>query len=69
MQLRLRQRPRDEWLAEFRRVDIPAAPVLDWREAMASDHARANGAMAAYCLGDAIVNAPTVPISVSLPLR
>lgn len=65
VQRHLKQRSRDEWLAAFRHADIPAAPVLDWREAMASDHAQANGAMASYSLEDATVHAPTVPISVT----
>lgn len=65
VQQHLKQRARDDWLAEFRRADIPAAPVLDWRDAMASAHAQENGAIASYVLDDVVVRTPTVPISVT----
>lgn len=65
IQRHLKQRSRDEWLVAFRQADVPAAPILDCREAMMSDHALANGAMASYPLDDGAVQVPTVPISVT----
>ncbi len=38
-----RQKPRDEWLAEFNRVGVPATPVYDLAEAFCDPQARARG--------------------------
>jgi len=62
---RLRRRPRDEWLAVLRRAQVPVAPVLDWREAMASPHARANGTMRSYDYRGREVTVPVAPSSVT----
>lgn len=65
IQSRIALRPRDEWLALLAQADVPAAPILDWREAMSSPHAAANGAMASYEYRGRTVRVPTIPVSVT----
>ncbi len=56
---------RETWVEALARADIPFAPVLDWREAMLSEHAEANGVMAAYDHRGITVRTPTMPVSVT----
>jgi len=65
IQARIATRPRDEWVAVLADADIPVAPVLDWREAMASDHAASNGVMTGYEYKGRQVRVPTAPVSVT----
>jgi crotonobetainyl-CoA:carnitine CoA-transferase CaiB-like acyl-CoA transferase len=44
---RLRERPRDHWLAQFQQAGIPAEPVLAFDEALAHPQAEAIGVLAA----------------------
>lgn len=62
---RLRQRTCEQWLDTFRAAQVPAAPVLDWREAAFGAHAQANGVMASYRVADAAICVPTPPASVT----
>ncbi|VTU29547.1 Formyl-coenzyme A transferase [Variovorax sp. SRS16] len=62
---RLRLKPRDEWVALLREAQVPVAPVLDWRESMASAHAQANGTMASYDYRERAVRVPVAPVSVT----
>lgn len=62
---RLRQRPRDEWVDILGQARVPAAPVLDWSEAMNSRHAQANGVIAEYESRGRQVRVPVAPVSVS----
>jgi crotonobetainyl-CoA:carnitine CoA-transferase CaiB-like acyl-CoA transferase len=55
----------DEWISLLRRAEVPIAPVLDWREAMKSEHAAANGAMAEYDYNGEKVRVPTTPVSIT----
>lgn len=65
IQARFLTRPREEWVSLLARADIPFAPVLDWREAMLSEHAAENGVIAAYEHRGKQVHVPTVPVSVT----
>ncbi|CAN5261185.1 CoA transferase [soil metagenome] len=65
IQSRLELRSRDEWMTLLANAQVPAAPILDWREAMASPHAADNGSFARYELRDATIVSPVVPVSVS----
>jgi crotonobetainyl-CoA:carnitine CoA-transferase CaiB-like acyl-CoA transferase len=62
---RLSQRTQKDWLAVFKAVGVPVAPVLDWREAAFGEHAEANGTMASYDLDGHEVRVPTTPVSVT----
>jgi crotonobetainyl-CoA:carnitine CoA-transferase CaiB-like acyl-CoA transferase len=62
---RLRCRKRDDWISILGQAEVPVAPVLDWRDAMASDHANANGTMAEYEYNGNTVRVPTSPASVT----
>jgi len=65
----IEQRTRTRSLAEWSRllaaVEVPFAPILDWREAMASPHAAANGVMADYEYRGHTVRVSTTPVSVT----
>ena len=61
----LRTKTRDEWTSILRDAQVPIAPVLDWREAMNSEHAQANGAMAEYEYNGKKVRVPTTPVSIT----
>ena len=65
IQAQFAKRTRDQWVEVLARVDIPFAPVLDWREAMASKHAEANGVMTGYEYKGKQVRVPTSPVSVT----
>lgn len=65
IQARIAARPRDEWVRLLARADVPVAPVLDWREAMQSPHAQANGLMTQYEYRGHTVRLPTTPVSVT----
>ena len=62
---RVRTRPRDAWAQALQQAGVPVAPVLDWREAMASEHARANGVMTHYSYRGREVHVPAAPVSVT----
>lgn len=62
---RFAARSRDEWLQILRAAEVPVAPVLDWREAMSSAHAEANGVMARYEYRGREVRVPTTPVSIT----
>ncbi len=65
IQQRLRTRNAADWIARLVAADIPVAPVLDWREAMHSPHAEANGVMTRYGLHGHEVEVPTTPVSIT----
>ncbi|GAB3348143.1 CaiB/BaiF CoA transferase family protein [Amycolatopsis echigonensis] len=65
IQERMRLRPRDEWERMLSAEDVPVAPILDWREAMNSEHAQANGAMNTVDYQGTPVTVPNVPVSVT----
>ncbi|PXY23423.1 hypothetical protein BAY59_27510 [Prauserella coralliicola] len=65
IQDRMRHRGRDEWERMLSAEEIPVAPLLDWREAMRSEHASANGAMNTVEYQGTPVYVPTVPVSVT----
>jgi crotonobetainyl-CoA:carnitine CoA-transferase CaiB-like acyl-CoA transferase len=62
---RLCLKPCDEWLAILREARVPVAPVLDWRESMASAHAQANGVMGSYAHRGRAVRVPVTPVSIT----
>jgi crotonobetainyl-CoA:carnitine CoA-transferase CaiB-like acyl-CoA transferase len=55
----------DEWNDILAEADVPAALVIDWRDAMASEHANANGAMLHYPYKDRAADIPMTPVSVT----
>lgn len=64
VQQQMGTRARDEWVGLLAAADVPVAPVLDWREAISSDHVAANGAMATYRFRGRDVSVPTTPVSI-----
>jgi crotonobetainyl-CoA:carnitine CoA-transferase CaiB-like acyl-CoA transferase len=58
-------RTQADWLELLGAADIPIAPMLDWRDAMASPHAAANGVMTSYQHRGRTVHTPTTPVSVT----
>ena len=65
IQAKIASRTRDEWVAVLAKADLPFAPILDWREAMVSPHAAANGVMTQYEYKDKTVRVATTPVSVT----
>ncbi|MFM7570329.1 MAG: CaiB/BaiF CoA transferase family protein, partial [Betaproteobacteria bacterium] len=65
IQARFSTRTREAWVTVLAQADIPFAPVLDWREAMASPHASDNGAMTSYEQRGRRVQVPATPVSVT----
>jgi crotonobetainyl-CoA:carnitine CoA-transferase CaiB-like acyl-CoA transferase len=65
IQSRMSTLPGKDWLERLAAADIPVAPVLDWRQAMDSPHAAANGVMARYELDGHEVRVPTTPVSIT----
>ncbi len=65
IQAKLMTKSRETWVGVLARADIPFAPVLDWREAMLSQHAEANGVMNAYDHHGKTVRSPASPVSVT----
>lgn len=65
VQEKLLKRTCAEWMDILGKANVPAAPVLDWREAMAADHAAANGTMAQYEYRGRTVCVPTTPVSIT----
>jgi len=59
------RRDRDEWIALLSAAQVPVAPVLDWREAMYSPHAAANGTLATYSQHGDEVRVPVPPTSIT----
>jgi crotonobetainyl-CoA:carnitine CoA-transferase CaiB-like acyl-CoA transferase len=64
IQERMVTKTRPEWVALLAEADVPVAPVLDWREAMDTEHARANGVMAEYEYHGRTFRIPTTPVSI-----
>jgi crotonobetainyl-CoA:carnitine CoA-transferase CaiB-like acyl-CoA transferase len=65
IQRQLSLKSRDEWVASLAAADVPIAPVLDWREAMSSSHAEANGALFDYQYAGNHVRTPAAPVSIT----
>lgn len=65
IQERIAQRDQDEWQSILSKADVPFAPLLDWREAMTSPHAAANGVMGSYQYRGRTVNVPVTPLSIT----
>ncbi|MEY2448689.1 MAG: hypothetical protein QOH79_2165 [Acidimicrobiaceae bacterium] len=61
---RMAKRTAAEWNDLLAAADVPAALVLDWRQAMSSEHAHVNGAMLTYDYKDRAATIPTTPVSV-----
>jgi crotonobetainyl-CoA:carnitine CoA-transferase CaiB-like acyl-CoA transferase len=65
IQQRIGKRTMQEWRDRLALAEVPFAPLLDWREAMASQHASANGVLAHYTYRGHDVTVPTTPVSVT----
>jgi len=61
---RIVTRPLAEWSRVFAAASIPFAPVLDWKEALASEHARANGVMTTTTVAGKVVQIASSPLTV-----
>jgi crotonobetainyl-CoA:carnitine CoA-transferase CaiB-like acyl-CoA transferase len=62
---RMATRPAAEWHRRLEAADVPTAQVVEWDEAMYSEHAMANGAMAEYQHHGRTVPTPTAAVSVT----
>jgi crotonobetainyl-CoA:carnitine CoA-transferase CaiB-like acyl-CoA transferase len=65
IQEKIFERTRAEWIGRLRQAEIPFAPILDWREAMASPHAQANGVMSEFEYCGNNVRIPVAPVSIT----
>jgi crotonobetainyl-CoA:carnitine CoA-transferase CaiB-like acyl-CoA transferase len=65
IQERMLSKTATEWNDLLAEADVPAALVIDWREAMASEHAQVNGAMLHYPYKDRSADIPMTPVSVT----
>ena len=65
IQERMLSKTAAEWNDLLAEADVPAALVIDWREAMASEHARINGTMLHYPYKDRAADIPMTPVSVT----
>lgn len=65
IQSKIGAKNRDEWLAILAKADLPFAPILDWREAMDTPHAKANGVMTEYQYRGRTVKVPVAPVSIT----
>lgn len=59
---RIARRPRDHWMAEFTRINIPFAPILTAGEAIASEHAVQNGLMRGVAVDGRQAMIPSLPV-------
>jgi crotonobetainyl-CoA:carnitine CoA-transferase CaiB-like acyl-CoA transferase len=56
--------PLSTWIARLEQTSIPFGPLLDWREAMSSEHAHANHVMRSVIVDDAVVPIARLPIDI-----
>jgi crotonobetainyl-CoA:carnitine CoA-transferase CaiB-like acyl-CoA transferase len=56
------ERSLDEWMDVFSQANVPFSPVLEFQDALESDHARLTGVMTSTTLGEDIIPIPASPI-------
>ena len=61
---RMARMPRDHWVAEFTRINIPFAPILSAMEAIDSEHARENEVMREVDVEGQSARIPSLPVQV-----
>ena len=61
---RMARMPRDHWVAEFTRINIPFAPILSAMEAIDSEHARENEVMREVDVEGQTARIPSLPVQV-----